>query len=70
MDKIDREIELEKKDINNLINLTYLVEYQLIGEKLNKKLSEEDRKEIEKLEEKGNRVFDKLQIEIDNLEDF
>lgn len=42
----------------------------MIGEKLNKKLSEEDRKEIEKLEEKGNRVFDKLQIEIDNLEDF
>lgn len=70
LDKIDREIDLEKKDINTLINLTYLVEYQIIGEKLNKKLSEEDRKKIEKLEEKGNRVFDKLQIEIDNLEDF
>lgn len=70
LDKIDREIEVEKKDINKLINLTYLVEYQIIGEKLNKKLSEEDRKKIEKLEKKGNRVFDKLQIEIDNLEDF
>lgn len=62
------EEEIEKYDdesINKLVDFSMYLEYQIIAEKLNKKITEEDRKQIKKLEEKAIQVFDKLQKQVE-----
>lgn len=62
--------EIEKytdESINKFVDFSYDLEYQIIAEKLNKKITEEDKKQIQRLEEKANKVFDKLQNQVDKI---
>lgn len=65
---LDGEIEkYTDESINKFVDFSYDLEYQIIAEKLNKKITEEDKKQIQKLEEKANKVFDKLQNQVDKI---
>ena len=65
---LDREIEkYTDESINKFVDFSYDLEYQIIAEKLNKKITEEDKKQIQKLEKKANKVFDKLQNQVDKI---
>lgn len=65
---LDGEIEKHTDEsINKFVDFSYDLEYQIIAEKLNKKITEEDKKQIQKLEEKANKVFDKLQNQVDKI---
>lgn len=62
--------EIEKytdESINKFVDFSYDLEYQIIAEKLNKKITEEDKKQIQKLEEKATKVFDKLQEQVNKI---
>ena len=65
---LDREIEkYTDESINKFVDFSYDLEYQIIAEKLNKKITEEDKKQIQKLEEKATKVFDKLQEQVNKI---
>lgn len=65
---LDGEIEkYTDESINKFVDFSYDLEYQIIAEKLNKKITEEDKKQIQKLEEKATKVFDKLQNQVDKI---
>ncbi|WP_294703872.1 hypothetical protein [uncultured Fusobacterium sp.] len=65
---LDGEIEkYTDESINKFVDFSYELEYKIIAEKLNKKITEEDKKQIQKLEEKANKVFDKLQNQVDKI---
>ena len=65
---LDGEIEkYTDESINKFVDFSYDLEYQIIAEKLNKKITEEDKKQIQKLEEKATKVFDKLQEQVNKI---
>lgn len=65
---LDGEIEkYTDESINKFVDFSYELEYKIIAEKLNKKITEEDKKQIQKLEEKATKVFDKLQNQVDKI---
>ena len=65
---LDGEIEkYTDESINKFVDFSIELEYKIIAEKLNKKITEEDKKQIQKLEEKANKVFDKLQNQVDKI---
>ncbi|MGK4198712.1 hypothetical protein [Fusobacterium sp. HC1336] len=65
---LDGEIEkYTDESINKFVDFSYDLEYQIIAEKLNKKITEEDKKQIQKLEEKATKVFDKLQDQVNKI---
>lgn len=64
--ELDGEIEKYSDDsINKLVDYSIELENEIIAEKLNKNITVKDRKEIKKLEEKAEKVFDKLQKQVD-----
>lgn len=65
---LDGEIEkYTDESINKFVDFSYELEYKIIAEKLNKKTTEEDKRQIQKLEEKATKVFDKLQNQVDKI---
>lgn len=65
---LDGEIEkYTDESINKFVDFSIELEYKIIAEKLNKKITEEDKKQIQKLEEKATKVFDKLQNQVDKI---
>lgn len=58
-----------KQYVNALVDYSIELEYQIIAEKLNKKITKNDREKIKKLETKAVKVFDKLQEEVNNTTD-
>lgn len=53
-----------KEYVNVLVDYSIELEYKIIAEKLNKKITNDDREKIKKLEVKALKVFDKLQEEV------
>lgn len=65
---LDGEIEkYTDESINKFVDFSMELEYKIIAEKLNKKITEEVKKQIQKLEEKATKVFDKLQNQVDKI---
>lgn len=58
-----------KQYVNALVDYSIELEYQIIAEKLNKKITNSDREKIKKLETQAVKVFDKLQEEVNNTTD-
>lgn len=58
-----------KQYVNALVDYLIELEYQIIAEKLNKKITNGDREKIKKLETQAVKVFDKLQEEVNNTTD-
>ena len=58
-----------KQYVNALVDYSIELEYQIIAEKLNKKITNNDREKIKKLETQAVKVFDKLQEEVNNTTD-
>ena len=58
-----------KQYVNALVDYSIELEYQIIAEKLNKKITNSDREKIQKLETQAVKVFDKLQEEVNNTTD-
>jgi hypothetical protein len=58
-----------KQYVNALVDYSIELEYQIIAEKLNKKITNSDREKIKKLETQAVKVFDKLQEEVNNSND-
>ena len=66
-EKIDGKIgKYNDESINKLVELSCYLEYQIISEKLNKKITKEEKKEINKLEE-AIEVFDRLQFKVNQI---
>ena len=55
-----------KQYVNALVDYSIELEYQIIAEKLNKKITNSDKEKIKKLEIQALKVFDKLQEEVNN----
>lgn len=55
-----------KQYVNALVDYSIELEYQIIAEKLNKKITNSDKEKIKKLETQAVKVFDKLQEEVNN----
>lgn len=55
-----------KQYVNALVDYSIELEYQIIAEKLNKKITNSDKEKIKKLEVQALKVFDKLQEEVNN----
>lgn len=58
-----------KQYVNALVDYSIELEYQIIAEKLNKKITNSDKEKIKKLETQAVKVFDKLQEEVNNTTD-
>lgn len=58
-----------KQYVNALVDYSIELEYQIIAEKLNKKITNSDKEKIKKLETQAVKVFDKLQEEVNNSND-
>lgn len=58
-----------KQYVNALVDYSIELEYQIIAEKLNKKITNIDKEKIKKLETQAVKVFDKLQEEVNNTTD-
>ena len=58
-----------KQYVNALVDYSIELEYQIIAEKLNKKITNSDKEKIKKLETQAAKVFDKLQEEVNNTTD-
>lgn len=58
-----------KQYVNALVDYSIELEYQIIAEKLNKKITNSDKEKIKKLETQVVKVFDKLQEEVNNTTD-
>lgn len=75
LENIENTINIIEKDmdkykdekINQLVDLSRDLEFELIAEKLNKKITNDDIKKIESLEIKGNQVLDNLQKKLDEV---
>lgn len=75
LDNIENMILIIEKDmnkykdenINQLVDLSRDVEFELIAEKLNKKITNKDKEKIKALEIKGNQVLDNLQRKLDEV---
>lgn len=55
-----------KQYVNALVDYSMELEYQIIAEKLNKKITDDDKEKIKKLETQAIKVFNKLQEEVNN----
>lgn len=65
---IEKDMDKYKDEkINQLVDLSRDLEFELIAEKLNKNITNEDIKKIESLEIKGNQVLDNLQKKLDEV---
>lgn len=66
--KLDEEIyKYDDESINALVDYSYELEYQIIAEKLNKKITKEEKEEIKKLEKEATRIFDGLQLKVEAI---
>lgn len=66
--ELDGEIEkYNDESINKLGDFAYYLEYQIIAEKLNKKITKEEKEEIKKLEKEAMEVFERLQFKVDQI---
>ena len=66
--ELDGEIEkYNDESINKLGDFAYYLEYQIIAEKLNKKITKEEKEEIKKLEKEAIEVFDRLQFKVEQI---
>lgn len=68
LDWLDKEmVKYNDESINTLVDLSIEIEYQIISEKLNKKITDKDREEIKKLESKATKIFKKLQNKVESI---
>ncbi|WP_300345112.1 hypothetical protein [Fusobacterium sp.] len=68
LDWLDKEmVKYNDEGINTLVDLSIEIEYQIISEKLNKKITDKDREEIKKLESKATKIFKKLQNKVESI---
>ena len=66
--ELDGEIgKYNDESINKLGDFAYYLEYQIIAEKLNKKITKEEKEEIKKLEKEAMEVFERLQFKVDQI---
>lgn len=66
--ELDGEIEkYNDESINKLGDFAYYLEYQIIAEKLNKKITKEEKEEIKKLEKEAMEVFERLQFKVEQI---
>ena len=66
--ELDGEIEkYNDESINKLGDFAYYLEYQIIAEKLNKKITKEEKEEIKKLEKEAMKVFERLQFKVEQI---
>ena len=66
--ELDGEIgKYNDESINKLGDFAYYLEYQIIAEKLNKKITKEEKEEIKKLEKEAIEVFDRLQFKVEQI---
>lgn len=59
--------EYSEETVNILVDFSLEIEYRIIAEKLNKKITKGEKKDIAELEKKAIKVFDKLQKEVDKI---
>ena len=65
---LDKEIEkYSDESINKLVDFSVELEHEIIAEKLYKKISNEEKREIQKLEEKATKIFNKLQNQVNKI---
>ena len=66
--ELDGEIgKYNDESINKLGDFAYYLEYQIIAEKLNKKITKEEKEEIKKLEKEAMKVFERLQFKVEQI---
>lgn len=59
--------EYDDEAVNYLVDFSIQIEYEIIAEKLNKKIKNGEKKDIAELEKKAGVVFDKLQKEVERI---
>lgn len=66
--ELDKEIEkYSDESINSLVDFSCELEYQIIAEKLNKKITKKEKEEIKKLEKEAMEIFNNLQYKIEQI---
>ena len=66
--ELDGEIgKYDDESINKIVDYAYYLEYQIIAEKLNKKITKEEKEEIKNLEKEAMKVFERLQFKVEQI---